>query len=165
MRDPRVHKLADVLVHYSTAVKEGDVVMIGGSHVGLPLVTAVYEKVIQAGANAHVALRPDECGEILLREGSDAQLLFADPISQFAVENIDVRIAFWGAENTKALSRYDPAKQSKVSQGRKQFMEAFLRRAAKKELRWVGTQFPCQASAQDAEMSLSQYEDFVFRAS
>lgn len=164
MRDPRIEKLAYVLVNYSTAVKQGDLVMIGGSTVGTPLVTAVYQQVIKAGGQPIVSLRPDECAEILLRDGSDEQLLFTDPISQYAIENVDVRIVFWGSYNTKALTKFDPAKQGKVSQARKQFMETFLGRAAKHELRWVGTQFPCQASAQDAEMSLSQYEDFVFRA-
>ncbi len=164
MKDPRIEKLADVLVNYSTAVKPGDLVLIGGSLVGAPLVTAIYEQVIKSGGHPIVSMRPDECAEILLRDGSDEQLTFADPIAQYGVENADVRIAYWGATNTKALSKYDPAKQSLVSQGRKKFMETFLERAARHELRWVGTQFPCQASAQDAEMSLSQYEDFVFSA-
>ena len=164
MMDPRIEKLADVLVNYSTRVKKGDIVLIGGSTIGEALVTAVYRKVIEAGGHPNVALRPDECAEIKLRDASDEQLLFADPIDQFAIENADVRIAYWGSSNTKALTKCDPAKQGKVSQGRKKFMDTFLDRAAKHELRWVGTQFPCQASAQDAEMSLSQYEDFVFRA-
>jgi aminopeptidase len=43
-------------------------------------------------------------------------------------------------------------------------MELFLRRAAEKSLRWVATQFPCQAAAQEADMSLAEYEDFVFAA-
>jgi aminopeptidase len=43
-------------------------------------------------------------------------------------------------------------------------MNRFFERAAAGSLRWCGTQFPCHASAQDAEMSLRAYEDFVFRA-
>jgi aminopeptidase len=43
-------------------------------------------------------------------------------------------------------------------------MEIFLRRAAEQSLRWVATQLPCQAAAQEAEMSLGDYEDFVFGA-
>ncbi|MEO0080630.1 MAG: aminopeptidase, partial [candidate division WOR-3 bacterium] len=37
-------------------------------------------------------------------------------------------------------------------------------REARGELRWVGTQFPTDASAQDAEMALVEYEDFVYGA-
>ena len=162
--DPRIEKLADVLVNYSTAVKKGDLVMIGGSTIGAPLVNALYEKVIAAGGHPVVALQPDELREIRLRDSSDEQLVFEDPIAQFSIEHADVRIAYWGSQNTKALSKYDPAKQSLLSQGRKKFMETFMKRAADQKLRWVGTQYPCHASAQDAEMSLSQYEDFVFRA-
>ncbi len=43
-------------------------------------------------------------------------------------------------------------------------LETYLKRAADGQLRWVGTQLPCQASAQDAEMSLRDYEQFVYRA-
>ena len=43
-------------------------------------------------------------------------------------------------------------------------MKRLLERAAQKELRWTGTQYPTTGSAQDAEMSLYEYEDFVFRA-
>ena len=126
MTDPRLQKLADVLVNYSTAVKQDDLVMLGGSTIGAPLVASLYSAVLKAGGHPTVALRPDECAEIRLREGSDEQLLFTDPVMQFAIENVDVQISYWGSENTKALSRYDPAKQSLVSQGRKKFMETFL---------------------------------------
>ena len=50
------------------------------------------------------------------------------------------------------------------SAARKPIWEVFMRRAAEGKLKWTGTQFPCQASAQDAEMSLGEYEDFVFGA-
>ena len=39
-----------------------------------------------------------------------------------------------------------------------------MNRAAEGKLKWVGTQYPTQAAAQDAEMSLEEYEDFVFGA-
>ena len=164
MKDPRLEKLARVLVNYSTGVREGDLVLIGGSIVGAPLASAIYRQVILAGGHPHIQLVPDECQEIKLRDASEQQLRFADPIAQFAIENADVRIAYWASANTKALTQCDPQRQGLLSQARKQFMTTFMNRASKKELRWTGTQFPCQASAQDAEMSLSQYEDFVFRA-
>ena len=99
-----------MLVNYSTAVQKNDLVMIGGATVGAPLVTALYQEVLRAGGHPIVALRPDDCAEIHLREASDQQLVFEDPVAQYAIENVDVRIAYWGSENTKALSKYDPAK-------------------------------------------------------
>jgi aminopeptidase len=100
----------------------------------------------------------------LLANGTEKQLRFEDPLAQHAIETIDVSISMWGQDNTKANSGSDPARQALVSQARKKYMGTFMRRFAEGKLRWVGTQFPCHAAAQDAEMSLSAYEDFVFRA-
>lgn len=42
MSDPRVERLAAVLVRYSTAVRPGDLVMIVGGSDGAPLISAIY---------------------------------------------------------------------------------------------------------------------------
>ena len=47
MRDPRVQNLARILVHYSTAVKEGDTVLIGGTTPAEPLLAAIYEETLK----------------------------------------------------------------------------------------------------------------------
>ena len=164
MQDARIDKLADVLVSYSTGVRPGDLVRIGGSIVSRPLIAAVYRAVLRAGGHPHVQMAPDECAELLLSEGSDEQIRFENPVAQYEVEKIDVAIGIWGDENTKALSQTDPQRQALKSQARKKYLDTFLKRAAEGKLRWVGTQFPSQAAAQDAEMSLRAYEDFVFRA-
>ena len=43
-------------------------------------------------------------------------------------------------------------------------MKTFMQRSAAGELRWTSTLFPTSAYAQDADMSLSDYEDFVYGA-
>jgi aminopeptidase len=163
MEDPRITKLADVLVNYSTGVRPGDLVRLAGPPIGRPLLVALYRAVLKAGGNPFVNMAPDECGEIFLREASEAQLAFANPLRQLEVEQIDVSISMWGEDNTKALTSVDPKRQAIASQARKPYMKAFFERAEAGTLRWCGTQFPCHAAAQDAEMSLSEYENFVFR--
>lgn len=164
MYDPRLEKLAHVLVNYSTAVRPNDLVRIAGPPVARPLVIAVYRAVLKAGGHPHVEMLPDECAEAKLDLGNEEQLRFEDPISLYAVEKIDVSIGMWGQDNTKALSGTDPKRQAMVSQARKRQLDRFLQRAAAGQLRWVGTQFPCHAAAQDAHMSLDAYERFVFGA-
>ncbi len=164
MKDPRIEKLADVLVNYSTAVKPGDSVRISGGPVSTPLLVAVYEAALRAGGHPFVRLAPSECDELLLTRGSEEQLRYEDPFLQYEYENVDASIFLWGSDNTKALTNVDPKRQAWKSEARKNAMVTFMDRAAKDELRWVGSQFPCQASAQDADMSLAEYEDFVFRA-
>ena len=164
MPDTRLSKLADVLVNYSADVVAGDLVRLVGSPLTEPLLMELYRACLQAGAHPYVLMQPDAAGELLFAYGSDEQISYQSPIVQHEIETIDVTISLWGSENTKALSRFGPDKLTRKSQARKNYMETFLGRSASGDLRWTGSQFPCQASAQDAEMSLRQYEDFVFRA-
>ncbi|HMD55408.1 MAG TPA: aminopeptidase [Phycisphaerae bacterium] len=163
MRDQRLDKLADVLVGYSTGVKPGQLVRISGSAISLPLIDAIYEKVIIAGGNAFVSLVSDAMADAFYRYASEDQLKYLSPIAQFITDKIDVSIGLWGEENTRSMTNVDPKKQAMASQARKPISKRFLERAANGELKWVGTQYPTQASAQDAEMSLHEYADFVFR--
>jgi len=164
MIDPRLEKLAAVLVSYSTGVKPGDLVRINGSTVAQPLAVALCRAVIAAGGHPHVRLVPDECAEIKLDLAGEEQLRYEDPLELAAVEQCDVSIGIWSQDNTKALSGTDPQRQALVSQGRKRYVNRFLKRASDGDLRWTGTQFPCHSSAQDAQMSLAAYEQFVFSA-
>lgn len=164
MRDSRLDKLADVLVNYSTAVRPDDLVRISGPPVTRPLVVALYRAVLAAGGHPHVEMVPDECAEIKLDLASQEQLRFENPIALYTIERVDVSIGLWGEDNTKSLSGTDPARQALVSQARKKQMARFLERASAGELRWVGSQYPCNSAAQDAQMSLAQYERFVFEA-
>jgi aminopeptidase len=164
MQDPRLDRMAQVLVNYSTAVRPDDLVRLAAPPVARPLVVALYRAVVRAGGHPHVEMIPDECEEIKLRSASEEQLAYPDPLDLYAVERIDVNIRVKAEENTKWLTGTEPRKQALVSQARKGFMARFFERAGKGELRWVTTQFPCQAAAQDAEMSLAAYEEFVFRA-
>jgi aminopeptidase len=106
----------------------------------------------------------DELSEIFLKSASDEQLDYVNPVSKFEIEKIDCSIGIWADENTKALTNCDPKRMARNSAARWPIMDVFMRRAAEGKLKWTGTQFPCQASAQDADMSLGEYEDFVFGA-
>jgi aminopeptidase len=77
---------------------------------------------------------------------------------------IDLRVAIHSAWNTRELSGVDPARVAAVQESRAPLMELYMQRSAARELRWCVTAYPCQAFAQDADMSLAAYEDFVYRA-
>ncbi|MFI5379911.1 MAG: aminopeptidase [Tepidisphaerales bacterium] len=164
MRDPRLIKLADVLVNYSVGVKPGNLVRINGAPVGLPLITEVYRKVVEAGGHPFVRLNPEELGELFIKHASREQLEYLNPINVFEYEKVDCSIGLWAEENTRSMTNADPEKMRISQAARKPLMDIFMKRAASKSLRWTGTQFPTQACAQDAEMSLAEYEDFVFGA-
>lgn len=164
MRDPRLDKLADVLVSYSTRVKKGDLVMINADHVALPLVEAVYERVLRAGGHPFWQGSSSSLADIYMEAAEEHQLQYCSPLELAAINTVDVRIAFWAETNTKHLSGVDPKRLGASRVARKEVSKRFMERAGNGELRWCGTLYPTQASAQDAEMSLRDYERFVYGA-
>src|SRR5687767_15038199 len=122
MRDPRLEKLADVLVNYSVGVKPGQLVRIGGPPVALPLVVELYRKVVAAGGNPFVRLNPEELSEILFKHASEQQLKFVNPLNVAEYEQIDCLIGIGGEENTKALSNCDPKRIGLLQGARKPLM-------------------------------------------
>jgi len=164
MVDPRVETVAKILVDYSVEVQPNQLVRITGGPEGAPLILAVYKKVLERGAHPFLQVELGEAEELLYTYASDAQLDYVPPFMREVVEQIDASIGIWTDVNTKQLTNADPAKQSRRAVARRPFSERLLERAAKKELRWTGTLYPTQAFAQDAEMSLREFEDFVYKA-
>ena len=159
----RLRHLADTIVGYSAAVKSGELVLLEGSVAVEPLIDELYRSVLKAGA--HPVTRVElELTEFLLADGSDEQVEWVNPARREDIERADVRIVIEGATNTKSLSAVDPARQALVERSRAELRDRYLERALSGELRWVLSAYPTNASAQDAEMSLAEYEDFSYRA-
>ena len=164
MTDPRVDAVAKVLVEYSVGVKPGQLVRIDGNFEGEPLLLAVFRRVLEAGGNPFLDGGLEETEEVFFRLASNAQLDYIPRFLRDMIEEIDANIGVWTDANTRRLSSVDPAKQARRATAHRELDERFLERAAKKELRWVGTVHPTQGVAQDAEMSLCEFEDFVYGA-
>jgi aminopeptidase len=164
MRDPRLSKLAEVLVNYSVGVKPGQLVRIASPTVAEPLAVEIFREVVKAGGHPMARMTADDFEEILFKTASDDQLDYLNPVAKYEMEIIDCSIGIWADDNTKALTNCDPKRIARNSAARRPIWDIFMKRAAEGKLKWTGTQFPCQASAQDADMSLAEYEDFVFNA-
>lgn len=157
-------RLADVLVSYSTRVKPGDVVSVSAEPIAMPLIEAVFARVLRAGGHPQWHVRSEDLDVLMMREGSEEQLRFCSPLDLDRIEKTDVFISIWAEVNTRATSRIDPARVSMMQQAKSQVMKRFLARMAEGAVRWCGTLYPTQAAAQDAEQSLQDYRDFVYRA-
>jgi len=159
----RLRRLADVIVGYSAGVKEGDLVVIEGTANVEPLLNEIYASVLQARGlpSPRTTLELDE---LLLSEGSEEQVEWVSPAEREDVERADVWIVVDAPSNTKALTAISPERQAATQRARKALRERYLERALNGELRWVLTAYPTTAAAQDADMSLSEYEDFVYAA-
>jgi aminopeptidase len=164
MTDPRLKKLADILVNYSVEVKPGDWVFLRANIVAEPLLNEVVERILAAGGHVSTEIYSDRLKEIFFKTGSEEQIKWVPPFRKMGYEQADVLMHLRGAENTRALNGVDTELQKLRSQAKGGLLETYMRRAANNELRWVLTDYPCPAFAQDADMSLKDFEDFVFSA-
>lgn len=164
MRDARIEKLAHLLVTYSLEVKSGQKVLIKGSEVTAPLIKACYKEIIKAGGHPEVDVLLTGLDEILLKEGSDTQLEYISQRDMAVVESYDALLVIWGGSNTKPLANVDSERITLKRRARAPWMTAFSKRCGEGTMRWVGTQFPTHSDAQEAGMSLDEYEEFVFGA-
>lgn len=164
MADPRVEKLARVLVHYSLDLRRGQLVRIGGPALAAPHIAAAYREALLAGAHPTVRVGLDGLEETYYKIANDEQIRNVSDVDRLEVERLDADLRFLGAYNTRALTRVDPARMAMRREATRELSQRFLERAARWELRWCLTQAPTHADAQEAEMSLGEYEEFVYAA-
>lgn len=164
MPDPRLLKLANMLVTYSVEVKKGDKVTINGTSQAEPLIKAVYTEVLKAGGLPNTRLQLPGLDELFYKYADDEQIQYLPEPVRLDYETCDVDITIWAEENTKALTNIDPQRMALRRKATAEVNRKFMERAARGEVRWTLTIFPNQAHAQDAEMSLDEYEDFVYNA-
>ena len=164
MSDPRVKKLAEVLVNYSLELKPGETFVISTSAAADELSLAVYEQAVLAGAHVHSRISITGANEVYYKNASDAQLDYVSPISRYYYEKFDAMLNIEADTNTRALSGVDPQKMSRSQKANKEVIETFMKRMATRELKWALTVYPTNAAAQEADMSLADYQDFVYGA-
>ena len=160
--DPRVRKLARLLVRYSTDVQKGEKVLISGTTASEPLLREVLREVLDAGGHPMVRMTFAEADTIFYGHAQEHQLDYEDPLAYHELDTIDVAIRCFPDLNPHSLAGVAAAKKQRVMRARKKMTERFFERWGKGEARWVGTAYPTPALAQEAQMSLEDYAEFVF---
>ncbi|MGH7131718.1 MAG: aminopeptidase [Phycisphaerales bacterium] len=127
-------------------------------------VEAIFEAALRAGAHPSFHPKSERLHELLLRHGSDEQLRHTSPFEQHRLAHCDVLIVLNYARNARYLGGIDPARVAMAQAARREFFTMSTKRAAAGEMRYCLVEIPGEAAAQDAGMSLADYEDFVFRA-
>ncbi len=164
MADPRVTKLAKVLIHYSLDIKAGQKLRISASPLAQELTLAAYKEAIKAGAHVYVDQPVEEYSEIFYKYASDEQLDFVSPVRKMLIETYDADLAIEAPANRRVLSGVDPKKIARSAKAKTELMKTYMERSARGELHWCLTIYPNNASAQDADMSLRDYKEFVYAA-
>ena len=164
MPDPRVVKLARLLVGYSTRIQKGDRVAIEAQPAADPFVRALFERVLEAGGHPYIFYTPSWWAEDVIKYGDDEQIARAPALRREAYEQFESRIRIYSESNTRALSGAVLAREALYKNAIGDIIRIQMERGAKGKFRWLTTLYPTEAYAQDAEMSLTEFEDFVYQA-
>ncbi|OIO91045.1 MAG: hypothetical protein AUK02_00385, partial [Anaerolineae bacterium CG2_30_58_95] len=146
------------------ALKPGQQCLLRTHPLAEELTLAVYEEAVKAGAFVTIMNSTPGADEIFFKHASDAQLDYVSPIRKLIAESFDASLVIWSEHNTRSLSGIDGRRMARAAKAGAPISKIFLERAAKKELRWCLTVYPTHAMAQEADMSLSDYREFVFGA-
>jgi aminopeptidase len=164
MPDPRITKLAKVLVHYSLQIKPGQQVLLQTTPLADELSLAFFEEAVKAGAHILIQNGIPGTNEIFLKNASEEQLDFEMPIRRNIYETFDARMVIEAASNTRELAGVDPKRIARNRKTYASLFKLFTDRLAKGEMKWCLTVYPTEAMAQEANMSLSDYREFVYGA-
>ena len=159
MRDERLKKLARVLVNYSIEAGEGEQVVVSGGAAAEPLIKEVYARLLDVGAIPVPQIALPGMQELFFGHAKEIHYEKTPPVVRALYEGADAFISIMAPQNTRALAAVDPQKQQALSKRDKAVQEIVLGKD-----RWALTLFPTNALAQESEMSLADYEEFVFGA-
>jgi aminopeptidase len=163
--DGRLQQYARLLVEDCVGVQAGWQVLV----LGQPLARPLYEEVLrQIGARGAYALPRLSFGlggtggsESAWVKAAPEKLLDEAPdVDRYTLENVDCFIAILAPENTREGSDVPQDRLARVQTAYRPLTRAFMAH----EKPWVGCQYPTHALAQDAGMTLEQFEDFLYGA-
>jgi aminopeptidase len=157
-------KMAEVIAGYSTRIKEGDYVVISAPTLAEPLLAALYKAILRRGGHTELHLRLPGIRELYMHEASDAQLQFIPPTAEAWMKKADVYMVIDAPHNPKALTGVDPARFAILQQAQRPLTEVMFARMGSGAMRYHLTLWPTHASAQQADMGLRAYREFVYNA-
>jgi aminopeptidase len=161
--DNRARKLAEVLLKYSLGIKKGNKVLLSGGEAVIPFIKEAYRIAIEMGAHPIVDINLDGTNEAKLRYGNEEQVAFISEGYLKTIETVDAVLSIWGENNTRSLTSIHPETMKHRALSRKPFITIFNNRLEKGEMKWCGTQYPSNGDAQEASMSLEEYENLSRR--
>jgi aminopeptidase len=159
MTDPRVEKLADLLISYSCDLKPGENILIEAIDIPHVFTKELVRRAQAAGGRPVVLLKSNEVNRALMMEGENEQWQLIADVERHQMEKMQCYIGARGSPNISELSD--------VPSDRQKLYEANVWKRVHQEIRikktrWVVLRWPHPSMAQQAEMSTEAFEDFYF---
>jgi aminopeptidase len=159
MLDPRVDKLASLLIRYSCAVKKGEKILIEAIDVPHEFTTALVRHASDVGGFPLVSLKSNQINRALMLVGREEQWNLISRVEKLQMQNVQCYIGARGSPNISEGSDIPVDKQ-------KLYEDTVWKKVHRdiriKSTRWCVLRWPSPSMAQMAEMSTEAFEDFYF---
>ena len=160
MRDPRLDEYARLLVDRSVAVQPGWQVSVRATPLARPLIEALIEQIARRGAYPILQMTFEQIGGPFAREAPLELLRDPAPLQRRIWEEVDAFISIWAPENTREGSELSDERRAAIQQMVAPMRERTMAMGAP----WVIAEYPVLSTAQDAGMTLTEFEQFIFDA-
>lgn len=159
-------KYAKLLVNYCLAVKKNDKVYINSTYLAEDLLREVAKEVYIAGGIPVMNIELQGFGELALMYGEGHQLSWVNPMKKHIMETFDCYLNI-RAPFDKGDGESEPADEARfklLQQAQQEINKIYFERIGNGSMRRCLCQYPTQAGADDARMSLAEYEKFVYQS-
>ena len=156
--DPRIKKLADLLVGYSCNVQKGEKVLI--SYEGeccKPLVRQLIKNVYAKGGLPYTEIKDTQITREILLGCSENQIEFMNEYQMAQMKGMQAYIAVRAGDNTSELSDVPAEKLNLYSKITRPVLDQRVNKT-----KWVILRYPNASMAQLSNSSLEAFEDFYF---
>jgi len=164
MPDPRVEKLAKVMVSYSLELQPGQKFWFRTTPLAEELNLAVYEEAVKAGAHIFIDQRMPGSEETFFKHASDEQLDYISPIRELVADTFEASLYIEALHNSRSLAGIDSSRMARFRKAGAGLSQKLMQRSADGTHRWCLTVYPTHSMAQDADMNLNDYREFVYGA-
>jgi aminopeptidase len=159
MVDPRMTKLAHTFIDYSTALKEGDKILIEAIDIPTAMTCELVRVAREAGADPLVFLKSNQVNRALMRHASQTQMSLIADVEALCMSNVDAYIGLRGNHNIAELSDVPEEKHKLYKEHVWKRVHLDIRVP---KTRWVVSRWPHPSMAQQAGVSTEAFEAFYF---
>lgn len=159
-----IAKYAHLLVHYCLDLREGERLYLSSTTLAEPLAREVFREATRIGAHVDVDLAFREQQRIFLHEASEAQIKRVPPLYKSAMEEYEAYLLIRAPFNLRENQTIPPEKSRARSEALKDINKAYFQRTATRALKRNLCEYPTLAGAQEAGLSLEEFERFIFGA-
>ena len=151
MHDPRLERLAEILVDHSCQVADGEKVLIEAFDLPNPaIVCRLVELVSERGGVPLVSYKNNAVLRSLYRHGTSEGMTLSGELERNRMERMDAYIGIRGAENS---SQFADVPQEKMDLYQKHWWYPVHSEIRVPKTKWVVLRYPTPSMAQAAEMS------------